>query len=91
MWFSAAFLVPWERAEFSYVRDTVEVSASSLSQHATALEKTGYMEVLKARVGRRARTWLSTTPSGKRAFERHPALLNGIASYTPEQDASRSE
>ena len=86
-----AVLVPLEGAEFSCMRDTVEVSDSSLSQHATALEKAGYMKVVKAQVGRRARTWLSLTPSSKRAFERHLALLNEIASYTPAEDASRSE
>ncbi len=74
-----ATLLPLEQAEFGYVRDTVEVSDSSLSQHVTTLERAGYLKVDKARAGRRARTWLSLTPEGRRAFRRHMEVLNRIA------------
>jgi DNA-binding MarR family transcriptional regulator len=68
-----------ERAEFGFVRDTVEVSDSLLSQHLTTLERAGYVKVTKRQVGRRSRTWLSLTPDGRTALARHLALLNEIA------------
>ena len=86
-----AALVPVERAEFSYVRDAVEISDSSLSQHVTTLEKAGYLKVVKAQVGRRSKTWLSLTAQGKKAFRHHLALLNEIASYTPPEGTDSSE
>jgi DNA-binding MarR family transcriptional regulator len=68
-----------ERAEFGFIRDTVEVSDSLLSQHLTTLERAGYVKVTKRQVGRRSRTWLSLTPDGRAALTRHLALLNQIA------------
>jgi DNA-binding MarR family transcriptional regulator len=73
-----------ERAEFQFVRDTVEVSDSSLSQHVTKLEKAGYVRVTKRAAGRRTRTWLSLTRPGRSAFERHLAILNQMAAVTSE-------
>ena len=68
-----------ERAEFSLVRDTVQVSDSVLSKQVALLEGAGYVEVEKGKVGRRPRTWLSLTDDGERAFTRHVAALRAIA------------
>ena len=68
-----------ERAEFAFIRDTVEISDSLLSQHITTLEKVGYVHVSKQQEGRRTRTWLSLTPQGRMAFQKHLAVLNQIA------------
>ena len=76
----AAALTGVQRAEFALVRDTVEVSDSMLSKQVALLEGAGYVEVEKGKVGRRPRTWLSLTPDGERAFARHVAALQAIAS-----------
>ena len=68
-----------ERAEFQFVRDTVEISDSLLSQHVTTLEQAGYVRVSKRKAGRRTKTWLSLTPKGQAAFSHHLAVLNQIA------------
>lgn len=68
-----------ERAEFRFVRDTVEVSDSLLSQHVTTLEQAGYVRVSKRQSGRRTTTWLSLTPKGQAAFRHHLDVLNQIA------------
>ena len=73
-----AMLAAASRAEFSFVRDQVEVSDSMLSKQITALEQAGYVKVHKGFVGRRARTWLSLTAEGRRTFERHLAALRAI-------------
>jgi DNA-binding MarR family transcriptional regulator len=70
-----------ERAEFGFVRDTVEVSDSVLSKQVAALEAAGYVDVEKGKVGRRPRTWLKLTPTGEAAFARHVAALHAITQH----------
>lgn len=75
-----------ERADFGYIRDAVEISDSSLSQHVTTLERAGYLKVAKGQAGRRSKTWLSLTPAGHTAFTHHLAVFNRIASDPPVPD-----
>ncbi len=74
-----ATLAAADSAEFSFVRDTVEMSDSVLSKQVAALEQAGYVAVRKGYVGKRPRTWLSITPAGRVAFEAHVAALVAIA------------
>ena len=74
-----AALAAADEAEFSWVRDTVEVSDSVLSKQVTVLEEAGYVHVKKGSVGRRPRTWLRLTPDGRAAFSRHLTVLREIA------------
>lgn len=74
-----ATLAAAERAEFGFVRDTVEVSDSVLSKHVSTLEKADYIHVKKGYVGKRPRTWLSLTSTGHEAFDAHCAALRAIA------------
>ncbi|MEO6882306.1 MAG: transcriptional regulator [Mycobacteriaceae bacterium] len=73
-----ATLAGADNAEFSFVRDTVDVSDSVLSKQVSTLEAAGYVEVKKGYVGKRPRTWLSLTAAGREAFERHLAALRDI-------------
>ena len=74
-----ALLSAAEKAEFAYVRDSVEVSDSVLSRQVSTLEKAGYVKVIKGYVGKRPRTWLSLTPDGRKVFSAHCAALRHIA------------
>jgi DNA-binding MarR family transcriptional regulator len=74
-----ALLRPAETAEFSFVRDHVEVTDSMLSKQVSLLEEAGYVKVKKARAARRPKTWLSLSREGRRAFDRHLAALREIA------------
>jgi DNA-binding MarR family transcriptional regulator len=74
-----ALLAAADRAEFSFVRDQVEVSDSVLSKQMRTLEDAGYVKVRKGFVENRPRTWLSVTSNGRRAFGRHLAALREIA------------
>lgn len=67
------------KAEFGAVRDTVEVTTPMLSKQVALLEKAGYVEVEKGRVGRRPCTWLALSPEGVAAYARHVAALRAIA------------
>jgi DNA-binding MarR family transcriptional regulator len=82
-----AMLAAASRAEFSFVRDQVEVSDSMLSKQMSALERDGYVKVDKGFIGKRARTWLSLTKEGRHRFERHMAALHSIA----DGDATRGQ
>jgi DNA-binding MarR family transcriptional regulator len=74
-----ATLAGVDQAEFSFVRDTVEVSDSVLSKQVAILESAGVVKVKKGYVGKRPRTWLSLTASGQRASRDHLAALRAIA------------
>lgn len=74
-----AELASVDEAEFSAVRDAVEVSDSVLSKQASTLEQAGYVKVRKGYVGKRPRTWLSLTNRGRAAFSAHLAALREIA------------
>ena len=72
-----------EKAEFGAIRDLVEVSNPALSKQAAALETAGYLEVSKGKIGRRPRTWLQLTQTGRNALDRHLSALQHITTATP--------
>jgi DNA-binding MarR family transcriptional regulator len=74
-----ATLMAAEKAELGCVRDTVEVSDSVLSKQVATLEKAGYVKVTKGYVGKRPRTWLTLSDTGRTAFGMHCAALRAIA------------
>lgn len=74
-----AALAKVDTAEFSAVRDAVQVSDSVLSKQVTLLEQAGYVDVKKGHVGKRPRTWLKLSTTGEQAFQAHLAALRAIA------------
>jgi DNA-binding MarR family transcriptional regulator len=74
-----AALAGADQAEFSFIRDTVEISDSVLSRQVALLETAGYVAVRKGYVGKRPRTWLALTAEGRRVFGEHLAALRAIA------------
>lgn len=68
-----------DEAEFSAVRDSVEVSDSRLSKQVAVLEQAGYVKVRKGYVGKRPRTWLSLTGAGRHAWTDYLAAMRQIA------------
>lgn len=74
-----AALASVEEAEFGAVRDGVEVTDSVLSKQASSLEGTGHLSMRKGYVGKRPRTWLKLTSSGRLALHRHVEALREIA------------
>jgi DNA-binding MarR family transcriptional regulator len=68
-------------AEFGFVRDTVQVTDSTLSKQVAVLEQAGFVQVKKGYVGKRPRTWLRITPAGRSAFSDHLETLRQIAGH----------
>jgi DNA-binding MarR family transcriptional regulator len=73
-----ALLAAATEAEFSFVRDSLEISDSVLSKHASALESAGYVHIRKGHVGKRPRTWLKLTDQGRAKFAEYVATLQQI-------------
>ncbi|MFZ3554638.1 winged helix-turn-helix domain-containing protein [Streptomyces sp. BH055] len=67
-----------EWAEFGWLRDEAGVSASALSKQVSTLETKGYVEVKKGYVGKRPRTWVSLSDTGRGALENHVAALQQV-------------
>lgn len=74
-----AALAEVDEVEFAHLRDTIEVSDSVLSKQSTHLETAGYVKIRKGHVGKRPRTWLSLTSTGRAAYRRHLKALRAIA------------
>lgn len=65
-------------AEFSALRDQLEVTDSVLSKHITVLTSVRYLRSRKgSHLGRRT-TWIGLTPTGRRALAAHVAILRSI-------------
>ena len=66
------------RLEFTELRKLLDITDGNLGTHLAALEKAGYVEVEKSFVGKKPRTRLSLTRSGRRAFMEHVQYLRDI-------------
>jgi DNA-binding MarR family transcriptional regulator len=65
-------------AEFSTVRDRLEVSDSVLSKHVGTLASLGYVRSRKGVHGGRRTTWISLTAQGRAALSAHVAALREV-------------
>jgi len=74
-------------AEFSLLRQTVQVSDSVLSKHLAQLAEAGYVHLRKAAQAGRQRTWASLTRDGRRAFAAHVKALQALAAITDRMAA----
>ena len=75
-----ALLAAVTEMEFGIARDVLGVSDSVLSKHLAQLGDAGYIELRKATVNTRQRTWIVATAAGRKAFKGHVAALQALAS-----------
>jgi DNA-binding MarR family transcriptional regulator len=73
-----AVLQEVKRADFSYVRDTLDLSDGNLSRHIQVLEEAGLVVSEKGFEGRRPRTWVSATKQGRAAFAKELGALREL-------------
>ncbi|MBV9818080.1 MAG: transcriptional regulator [Solirubrobacterales bacterium] len=66
------------RADFTYLRDALELTAGNLSRNLTRLEGAGLISSEKVADGTRPRTWLSITPAGRAALSEEIAALREL-------------
>jgi DNA-binding MarR family transcriptional regulator len=83
----AAVLAQAQQAEFALLKEITGASDSVMSKHLSALADAGYVTLRKAAADGRQRTWASLTSSGRKAFGRHVAALETLASTVKQAKA----
>lgn len=73
-----AVLLEARRADFAYLRDELHLTDGNLSQHLRVLEEGGYVDIAKSFEGKKARTWVSATKSGRSALAHELATLRTL-------------
>ena len=68
------------RVEFSFFAEALSLTGGNLSQHLRVLQEAGHIKIDKGAEGRRPRTWVSITASGRRAFLNEIDALKAIVS-----------
>jgi DNA-binding MarR family transcriptional regulator len=71
-------LVEAGRADFGYLKGTLGLTDGNLSRHLQVLEEAGLVQVDKTFDGRRPRTWVSVTKTGRKALAAEVAALRDI-------------
>lgn len=66
------------RVEFSYLRESLQLTAGNLSRHIAVLAEAGLVEVEKGYEGKRPRTWVSITPAGRKALAAEMKALSAL-------------
>lgn len=67
-----------QRAEFGYLREALGLTPGNLSRHLSVLEAAGMVEVEKGYAGRRPRTWVRITWTGRAALAAELAALTEL-------------
>jgi DNA-binding MarR family transcriptional regulator len=75
---SLVTLGPDEEVDFTYLRNLLEVTDGNLGAHLRKLEEAEYITLNKLFVERKPRTFISTTPKGRKVFDEHVAALESI-------------
>lgn len=64
-----AVLSEASRADFSFLRDALQLTDGNLSRHIAVLEEAGLVKVKKVFEGKRPRTWVQATRQGRAALD----------------------
>lgn len=67
-----------EEVDFTFLKDTLQLTDGNLASHLRALEGVGYLQVEKQFVGRKPNTRYMATSEGKEAFKSHLAALERL-------------
>ena len=67
-----------EQLEFNKLKAVLNATDGNMATHLAALEKAGYIAIQKDFVGKKPRTRVSLTRTGRKAFERHVAYLKDL-------------
>ncbi len=73
-----AVLSEVRRADFNFLKGTLNLSDGNLSRHLQVLAEAGLVKMEKVFEGNRPRTWVSITKPGRTAFEAELASLRAM-------------
>ncbi|MDC7996148.1 winged helix-turn-helix domain-containing protein [Altibacter sp. HG106] len=69
-----------EEADFSRLKELLEVTDGNLASHLKTLEKENYIKVHKQFINRKPNTSYEATKEGKQAFQKHIEALEALIS-----------
>lgn len=72
-----------DRLAYGFIRQTLDLTGGNLTTHLRKLETTGYVEITKNLQDSKPRTWVRTTPEGRRAFAGYLANLERALKWRP--------
>jgi DNA-binding MarR family transcriptional regulator len=78
------------QVEFSYLRDTLGLTAGNLSQHLGVLESAGLIVIEKGYAGKRPRTWVTLTKAGRAALDDEIGQLKMLISRVERAETTPS-
>jgi DNA-binding MarR family transcriptional regulator len=76
------------RAEFGFLKETLGLTDGNLSRHLQVLENAGYVKIEKGYAGRKPRTWIRITRSGRGAFRKEIDALRTLLERVDGQEPS---
>jgi DNA-binding MarR family transcriptional regulator len=85
-----AVLAEGDRVQFGFLRDTLTLTDGNLSRHLAILEEAGYVAIQKGYEGKRPRTWIKITRSGRRALTGEVAVLKAIVNRIEQPEPGKS-
>ncbi|HEX5117707.1 MAG TPA: transcriptional regulator [Pseudonocardiaceae bacterium] len=72
-----------KQVEFGYLREALGLTAGNLSRHITVLDDAGLVAVHKGYEGKRPRTWVRITDTGRTALAKEMAALWALVRRQP--------
>lgn len=73
-----SILMVEDQISFNELKETLKVTDGNLASHIKALEKIGYLSVIKSFVGKKPHTVYTANKVGVKAFKKHLAVLEQI-------------
>lgn len=83
-----AVLAEADRADFGFLKETLDLTDGNLSRHLRVLEDAGYVTIEKGYEDRRPRTWVNATRRGRRALAEHLNALQQLIDQVGEEKDS---
>lgn len=77
-----------DRVDFGYLREVLDLSAGNLSTHLTMLVEAKLVTIEKGYHGRRPRTWVTITRTGRQAYQDEMSVLRSLVALA---DAAAAE
>lgn len=88
-----AVLTEADVADFGFLKEALSLTDGNLSRHLQVLEEAGFVTITKTFEGRRPRTWISCTKTGRAAFAAELTALRELLAGAdrPKTNPTRRE
>jgi DNA-binding MarR family transcriptional regulator len=80
-----ALLYVIEKADFLFIQNQTEMTSGNLSTHLRKLEEGGYVEIEKQFIGRKPRTFVRLSKTGRKCFENYREEMKKMFADDPDK------